>query len=163
MSKRTSALSSARLKPMLALAAISMVLTGGTAHAASAVLPEVQQHHASYTLAGETIEQRIRNLHFALKITPAEEADWNRVANVMRSNEVEMQKLVADRKIEAHHFPSAVDDLKAYEKFNRAHVDGLKELIASFENLYITMPDGQKVLADHVFHSFGHDGLRQHS
>jgi hypothetical protein len=46
---------------------------------------------------------------------------------------------------------SAVDDLKTYEKFAQAHVDGLKNLISAFTSLYDTMPDAQKKVADKVF------------
>jgi protein CpxP len=46
---------------------------------------------------------------------------------------------------------TAVDDLKMYQKFAQAHVDGLKNLISSFETLYNSMPDAQKKIADQVF------------
>ena len=46
---------------------------------------------------------------------------------------------------------TALDDLKNYQKVTQAHVDGLKNLIASFEALYAAMPDDQKKTADHVF------------
>ena len=44
---------------------------------------------------GETVEQRITNLHAALKITPEEESKWNGVAQAMRENAAAMDKLVA--------------------------------------------------------------------
>jgi hypothetical protein len=78
----------------------------------------------------------------------------------MRTNEAAMQKLIADNKAtNAQGGVTAVDDLKTYEMFNRAHVDGLKDLIASFGTLYAAMPDGQKQVADHVFHVFNRGGL----
>ena len=40
-----------------------------------------------------------------------------------------------------------------YQKFAQAHVDGLKNLIASFDKLYAGMPDTQKKIADEVFSS----------
>jgi hypothetical protein len=52
---------------------------------------------------------------------------------------------------------SAVDDLNRYQKFSQAHVDGLKNLIASFSTLYAAMPDAQKKLADSVF-ATAHNG-----
>ena len=48
---------------------------------------------------------------------------------------------------------SAVEDLKTYQKFAQAHVDGLKNLIASFDTLYSAMPAAQKKIADTVFDS----------
>ena len=48
---------------------------------------------------------------------------------------------------------TAVGDLKMYQKFAQAHVDGLKNLISSFDKLYAGMPDAQKKIADEVFSS----------
>jgi hypothetical protein len=67
-----------------------------------------------------------------------------------------MQAMITAKKTEPTHDISAVEDLKNYEMFNQAHVDGLKTLISSFEVLYMTMPDDQKRLADDVFRKFGH-------
>ena len=48
---------------------------------------------------------------------------------------------------------SAVDDLKTYQKFAQAHLDGLKNLLSHFEGFYAAMPDAQKKIADDVFRS----------
>ena len=53
---------------------------------------------------------------------------------------------------------TAVDDLKMYQKFAQAHIDGLKNLIVSFEKLYAAMPDAQKKIADQVFTTSGRQG-----
>jgi protein CpxP len=110
----------------------------------------------------ETVEQRITALHTSLKITSAEEPNWNGVAQAMRENAAAMQKLVADKMAEANKGMTAIDDLKTYEKFARAHVAGLKNLTSSFETLYNAMPDAQKKVADGVFQSFGREGAHAH-
>ena len=119
------------------------------------------QHHVasneSKQLQRETVDQRIQTLHTDLAITPAEEADWQVVASVMRRNESNIRKMVEDRKQAPIQDISAVDDLVIYQKFNQAHVDGLKDLIASFQTLYQSMPDSQKVVADRVFRGFGRE------
>jgi hypothetical protein len=106
----------------------------------------------------ETVEQRIAMLHTALQITPDEEASWTPVAQAMRDNESDMQKLVAERTAQTPQDMSAVEDLKTYERFTQAHAAGLKTLISSFETLYETMPDAQKANADMVFRKFGDRG-----
>lgn len=106
----------------------------------------------------ETVEQRIDSLHTALKITPAEESNWNGVAQAMRENAAAMQKLTAEKTTEAPQSMTAVQDLKAYGDFAQAHVDGLKNLTSSFETLYDSMSDSQKKVADQVFQSYGHKG-----
>jgi glutamine synthetase adenylyltransferase len=110
----------------------------------------------------ETVEQRITSLHAALAITSAEEANWNAVAKSMRDNAAAMQKLVADKTADTTQGMTAVDDLKTYEKFAQAHVDGLKSLTASFETLYKSMPAAQQKVADGVFSQARHHGSASH-
>jgi hypothetical protein len=115
-------------------------------------------HHANAEAKRETVEERISGLHAALKITADEETNWAGVAQSMRENEANMQKLVAERTAEAPRSSNAVRDLRTYERFAQAHANGLKNLISSFEALYQTMPDTQKVLADQVFQKYGGRG-----
>jgi periplasmic protein CpxP/Spy len=107
------------------------------------------------TMKAETVEQRIDSLHAALKITPDEETNWNGVAQAMRDNATAMQKLVAEKRSAAPQSMTAVDDMNTYAKFAQAHVDGLKNLGASFQTLYDSMPDAQKKVADQVFQDTG--------
>jgi hypothetical protein len=100
---------------------------------------------------GETVEQRITALHAALKITPDQDAQWNNVAQAMRENAAAMDKLVASMRTSPPQNMTAVEDLGNYQKIAQAHVDGLKNLISSFETLYNAMPDAQKKIADQVF------------
>ncbi len=100
---------------------------------------------------GETVEQRITDLHKALKITADEESKWNAVAQAMRENAVNMDTLIAENRKTPPQDMTAVDDLESYKKRAQAHVDGLKNLIESFKALYAAMPDDQKRIADDVF------------
>ena len=121
--------------------------------------PMSMHHHARHMTGAEraeTVEMRITKLHTELKITPAEEVNWTPVAQAMRDNEMKMQAMITAKKSEPAHDMTAVEDLKNYQMFDQAHVDGLKVLISSFEVLYMTMPDDQKHLADDVFRKFGH-------
>jgi protein CpxP len=111
---------------------------------------------------GETVEQRITALHASLKITPAEEAQWNGVAQAMRENAAAMDKLVATNRTTPPQNMSAVDDLKTYQQFAQAHVDGLKTLTAAFSTLYDAMPDAQKKVADEAFRTSGHGTAAPH-
>ncbi len=73
----------------------------------------------------------------------------------MLHNEAVMRGMRADTSLGAAVSPSAVDDLKIYEKFNQAHVNGLAELIPAFTKLYGMMSRPQQIVADNVFRSFG--------
>ena len=118
---------------------------------AQAATPQTRGADAATATKGETVEQRIATLHAALKITPDEDAKWNAVAQAMRENASNMDQLIAENRKTAPQDMSAVDDLKLYQKFAQAHVDGMKNLISSFTVLYSAMPDAQKKVADHVF------------
>ena len=107
----------------------------------------------SHRLEGGDRRAADHQLHAALKITPDQEAKWKEVAQDMRENAAAMDKLVAEsRKIPPQNM-TAVDDLKMYQKFAQAHVDGMKNLLSHFEAFYAAMPDAQKKIADEVFRS----------
>ncbi len=113
--------------------------------------------------AKESVEQRIGGLHASLQIAPNQEAAWSRVAQTMRDNDVHMRSLVAERAAMNPAGFTAVDDMKWYEKFAKAHVGNLRKLMVSFETLYGAMPDSQKRVADHVFKTFGREPDRRAS
>jgi hypothetical protein len=103
----------------------------------------------------ETVEQRIDSLKTALKITPDQEAKWTGVATAMRENAAAMDKLVTAKRAKSPESTTAVDDLKTYQEFSQANLDGLKNLNSAFVALYDSMPAPQKANADKVFESFG--------
>jgi len=155
---------SVRSIAMTALLGASFLATPLTAAFAADAPPSAPAVGAEATsMQAETVEQRITNLHTELAITPAEEAKWNNVAQAMRENAAAMEKLAAAKTTTAPSSMTAVDDLKGYEKFAQAHVDGLKNLISSFETLYVTFPAAQKKTADEVFQTFGTKGHASHT
>jgi len=129
---------------------------------AQAAAPQSPAAKGATETKGETVEQRIATLHTALKITPDQDAKWNAVAQSMRENAAAMDKLLAETRTTPPQNMTALDDLKMYQKFSQAHVDGLKNLIASFDALYAAMPDAQKKTADEVFRTSGHQAAASH-
>jgi protein CpxP len=136
--------------------------TKGAIQLVSATAPQSRAGAGATATKGETVEQRIKDLHAALKITPAEEAKWNEVAQAMRENAAAMDKLIGETRTTPPQSMTAVDSLKSYQKFAQAHVDGLKNLISSFDDLYAAMPDAQKKIADEVFSTAGRERARAH-
>jgi periplasmic protein CpxP/Spy len=112
---------------------------------------------------GESVEQRITQLHADLKVTPAQESQWNAVAQAMRDNAANMERLVAKKHQQAPQNMTALDDLQTYQEFTQQHLDGLKNLTSAFKSLYESMPDPQKKNADQVFANFhrGPDGTQR--
>ena len=100
--------------------------------------------------AEERVENRIKELHAQLRITPAEEPQWNQFAEVMRENAREMDQTLMQR---AQQFQTmnAVQNLQSYGQLADAHAQRVQKLIPAFENLYNAMPEQQKQLADQIF------------
>jgi hypothetical protein len=135
----------------------ALVLGAGSAFAQTAAKPEGGKPPAAAAATSskpETVDHRITTLKTALKITPDQEAKWNKVATAMRENAAAMDKLVTEKRAKADNM-TAVDDLKTYQDFTKAHLDGLKNLTSAFESLYDSMSADQKKNADQVFHGFG--------
>ncbi|HEY0523476.1 MAG TPA: Spy/CpxP family protein refolding chaperone [Stellaceae bacterium] len=102
----------------------------------------------------DVVEARITALHDELKITPAQSAQWNDVAQVMRENAHSMETLVRQRSRNAQAM-TAIDDLRSYEEIAEAHADGVKRLLPAFQALYDTMSPEQKKTADAAFRHHG--------
>jgi len=119
-----------------------------------AASPEPGLATAGTALKADRVEERIKDFHTKLKITPAQEELWNNVIQVMRDNAKTMEALIKARSEKASTM-TAVDDLKSYGEIAEAHADGLKKFIPVFEPLYASMSDAQKKNADTLFQHQG--------
>jgi periplasmic protein CpxP/Spy len=107
---------------------------------------------AATSMRPESVDQRIAQLHRELKITSAQEQDWQAVAQVMKSNAEAMQNLVQQTRSEGPRSQrNALEDLQNYQKFAQTHADGLQKLTSAFATLYNSMTPEQKANADKVF------------
>lgn len=153
---------SVRSVAIAALLGSTILATPLTAALAQSTVTATPAAASATETKGETVEQRITNLHTALKITAEEESQWNAVAQAMRENAANMDKLVAANRTNPPQNMTAVEDLTTYQKFAQAHVDGLKNLISSFSTLYDAMPAAQKKVADEVFNTSGREPSPTH-
>ena len=97
------------------------------------------------------VEQQITRLHAELKITPDQESKWNPVAQAMRDNAANLEKLISQKQQQGATNMTAVDDLETNQQFVQAHLDGLKGFTSAFKSLYDSMSDQQKKTADQIF------------
>jgi len=96
-------------------------------------------------------ELRIKAMHAKLNITPAEEEQWAKVAEVMRDNGKTMDTLTQAR-VEHAKGMTAVDDLQSYGEITQAYADGIKEMTPVFADLYASLSEEQQKKADNLFH-----------
>jgi len=98
----------------------------------------------------DRVELRIKDMHAKLKITPAQEEQWGKVAQAMLDDAKTMDTLTQAR-IDHAKDMTAVDDLKSYGEITDAHAAGIKKLTPLFTDLYAGMSDAQKKEADTLF------------
>ena len=109
--------------------------------------------HADKASSGERVEARIADMHSRLQVTAAQEEQWAKVAQVMRDNAQQMDRLTKTRAEKAD--MNAIEDLDSYGEITEAHAEGIKRFTASFKTLYDTMSATQKSNADAIFRHRG--------
>ena len=89
--------------------------------------------------AEERVEQRIKELHSQLQITPAEEPQWNEFAQVMRENARDMDQAFMQR---AQQFPTmnAVQNMQSYEQISEQHAQRVQKLVPAFQSCTTLCP-----------------------
>lgn len=120
------------------------------AQTTSATPPAITSSSAAATGHASKINSHIDRLRAELKITPAERPQWHALATVMRRNATHMETLYRQRSRNADTM-NAVQILKAYRGFSRAHLKALDHLIPAFTKLYHVLSPAQKKTADELF------------
>jgi protein CpxP len=133
-------------------AASSDNMTGTNSRTAAPSHQEMASATTPESPAIGTVEAHIRDLHKKLKITDAQKSQWDALAQVMRNNAQKMADLEKQRAADAKTM-TAVDVVKSYSEVIDAHEDGMKKFIPAFEDLYNSMSDAQKKIADSLFRS----------
>ncbi|MCU4160686.1 Spy/CpxP family protein refolding chaperone [Acidiphilium sp. AL] len=105
---------------------------------------------AATTSPASEIKAHINKLRTELKITSAQRSQWDALASVMRQNATQMETLYKQRSRNAETM-TAVEILKSYREFTRAHLAALNKLIPAFTKLYGVLSHTQKKTADELF------------
>lgn len=150
---RPSHFASAAIIALLALPAAALAQTtqspAPAAPPAAASPPMTSQPVPGKSME-ERVENRIKQLHEQLQITPAEQSQWDQFAQVMRDNAREMDRAFMQR-VQQYPTMNAVQNMQSYETIAEAHAQHLQKLVPAFNNLYNAMPEEQKKLTDQVF------------
>ncbi len=114
------------------------------------------RHHEQrpFSLPSERIEARLAYLRTALKITSAQEPQWNAYADLMRKQARERDELVKSWRSSMHERmherPNAIERLERAQSLHAQAVVRLNELIAVEKPLYAALTAEQKAIADEV-------------
>jgi hypothetical protein len=152
----------------IAVAAPSL-LAQGSSPAASA--PEVRhmerrQHmQRPFSRPTERIEARLAYLKTALRITDAQQAQWDTFANTLRkqasNREQRMQARLANAG-ERRQRATAIERLERRQTMLAASSQGLQEVIAAAKPLYAVLTPDQQQIADQLLARRGHRGGDRH-
>lgn len=141
-----------RMPQVLALLVTATVL-GGPAWAQTPAPSAPTQAGRPERGGPAQVERRIAGLQSRLKITPAQQPQWDAFAGVMRENAAHMETLQHERADKVATMNASVD-MRSYADVARAHADDLQHLAATFDTLYAAMTPEQKAAADRTFHEF---------
>ena len=141
-----------RIPQMLALL-MTATLLGGPAWAQNPAPSAPAQTTRPERGGAAQVERRIAGFQRRLKITPAQQPQWDAFAAVMRQNAGHIETLQQERADKVATM-SAPDDMRSYAEVARAHADDLQRLAQAFDTLYAAMTPEQKAEADRTFHEF---------
>ncbi len=101
--------------------------------------------------SNQEVERQITDLRRRLNITPAQQAQFDALAQAMRQNAEAVSTLAQQEQPSAK--PNAVEAVRAAGRFADAEAEGLKRLLPPLQALYENLSDQQKRAADQAFAS----------
>jgi len=106
------------------------------------------------------IEGRIAFLKTELKITPTQEAQFDKVASVLRQNSEDRRRSFEQMRPDRDKPRSALQHLETQARLSAMRAQQSDRFLAAFRPLYDTLSDQQKKVADDLMapHFRGHGG-----
>lgn len=149
------------------VAPLTMAQAGNPAAGAPQGQHAQRHHHGQHaaSLPGERVEARLAYFKTALKITDAQQAQWDAFADVVRKH-----AKGADERIKARHAqmaqhaegkrPTAIEQLERRQERLATASARLNELLAAGKPLYAALSPEQQQIADKALAHRGHGGFR---
>jgi hypothetical protein len=131
-----------------------------TANAAAPANSPASQTARHHRLPSEHVDARIAYLKTALKVTDAQEAQWDKVAGAMRENAKAMDKVIEQARTGHKDRETAVERLQARSQLETARAQNSERFLAAFQPFYNSLSDTQKKTADEVMAPHGHHHRR---
>src|SRR6266478_4464529 len=120
------------------------------APANSTAAPSEARHHAmEKMMPGQFVEGRIASLKAQLKITPAQEAQWQQVEAAMCENAKTLDQTITTARQNRGDM-DAVQRLELREQFAKVRVDNDARLLSAFKPLYASLSPEQQQMANQL-------------
>ena len=151
--------------PLLAAALFTGVAAVGLAPALAQTAPgpanpatapsEARHHEMGRMMPGQFIDGRIAFLKAELKITPAQETEWQQVAGAMRENAKTLDQTITTAR-QNRTTIDAVQRLESREQFAKVRADNDARLLAAFKPLYASLSPEQQQMANQLVAAHHH-------
>jgi periplasmic protein CpxP/Spy len=154
--------------PLLAAALFSSVAVLGLGPALAQTTPpaensgatQTQARHHARMLPGQLVDGRIAFLKAELKITPAQETQWQQVATAMRENANALDHAITTVR-EQRGTADAVQRLTLREQFAKVCAENDARLVTAFKPLYASLSSEQQQIANDLL--IPHHGWHHHA
>ena len=142
--------------PLFATALLTGVAAAGLAPALAQTAPgpansaaaqSEAHHHAMGRMPGQYVDGRIAFLKAELKITPAQETQWQQVEAAMRENAKALDQSITTAR-QNRTGVDAVQRLELREQFAKVRADNDARLLAAFKPLYASLSPEQQQMAN---------------
>jgi Spy/CpxP family protein refolding chaperone len=155
--------------PFLAAALFTGVAAAGLAPAFAQTAPgpanstatpsEPRHHEMERMMPGQLVDGRIAFLKAELKITPAQETQWQQVAAAMHENAKALDQTITTGR-QNHTDRNAVQRLELREEFAKVRADNDARLLAAFKPLYASLSPEQQQMANQLVGAHHHQHHR---
>ena len=151
--------------PFLAAALFTGVAAVGLAPALAQTAPgpanstaapgEARRHGMGRMMPGQFVDGRIAFLKAELKITPAQETQWQQVAAAMHENAKALDQTITTGR-QNRTDRNAVQRLELREEFAKVRADNDARLLAAFKPLYASLSPEQQQMANQLVGAHHH-------
>ena len=153
---RTPFLAAALFTGVAAIGLAPALAQTAPAPANSTAAPSEARHHAmERMMPGQFVDGRIAFLKAQLKITPAQEAQWQQVEAAMRENAKTLDQTITTARQNRGNL-GAVQRLELHEQFAKVQVDNDARLLAAFKPLYASLSPDQQQRANQLVGAHHH-------
>jgi protein CpxP len=141
----------AALFTSVAAVGLTPALAQTTPAPATAGATSAEAHHrgAERMLPGRFVDGRVAFLKTELKITPAQEVQWQQVATAMRDNAKAMDQAITAARQDRGSM-DAVQRIELREQFAKVRADNDARLLTAFKPLYASLSPEQQQMANQL-------------
>lgn len=117
------------------------------------------QHDRARMMPSQLVDGRIAFLKTELKITPAQETQWQQLASAMRQNAQAMDQTIVTAREHRGGALNAVQRIELRAQFAKIHADNETRLLDALRPLYASLSPEQQQMANQLM---AKDGWRHH-